>query len=282
MADRFTVSPELARSKLRDDANKNNEKFVTTLLKEGVIGPNYNDAKPKSTTGRSFSKKPDPIFSARRITSADVKKTSILLKKNPEHRIFVGLDSPWKDVNQVKISDKFNGTPISTFFAPDGSRKFKTLTEEELKVVLPNLYVHSMLISRVNAIDLISDVSIIVSEGVYSPGINERPTPTSVNDRKRTGKTIVYKVVNAYGKVDNAKTYDLALKIKDSFYFEELTVAYDTMAPDGSLTSRLIVTLPKIDKNYFAIFNRKLSTTFNNFNFSQNEIVELSTPAKGA
>jgi len=54
------------------------------------------------------------------------------------------------------------------------------------------------------------------------------------------------------------------------------------MAPDGSLTSRLIVTLPEIDKNYFAIFNRKLSTTFNNFNFSQNEIVELSTPAKGA
>ena len=282
MADRFTVTPELARSKLRDDANKNNEKFVTTLLKEGVIGPNYNNAKPKSPTGRSFNKKPDPIFSARRITSADVKKTSILLKKNPEHRIFVGLDSPWGDVNRIKISHKFNGTPISAFFAPTGSRKFKTLTKEEREVIFPNLYVHSMLISRVNAIDLIPDVSIIVSEGIYSPGPNEKVTPKSVNDYKKTGKSIVYKVVNAYGKVDNAKTYDLALKIKDSFYFEELTVAYDTMAPDGSLTSRLIVTLPEIDKNYFAIFNRKLSTTFNNFNFSQNEIVELSTPAKGA
>jgi hypothetical protein len=47
------------------------------------------------------------------------------------------------------------------------------------------------------------------------------------------------------------------------------------MAPDGSLTARLIVKLPTLDKNYFGIFNRKLATTFNDFKFSANEIVEI-------
>lgn len=275
MADRFTITQELARSKLRDPVNRKNEKFTTTLIKEGIIGVNYNDAKPKVTTGRSFSKEPDPIFASARINSANVKKTSILLKKNPEHKIFVGLDSPWQAPELYKITDKFTGTPISAFFAPFGSRRFKTLSNEEKEVLFPNLYVHSLLISRVNEVDLLPGISILISEGVYSTGPNEKVTPKSVNDYKRTGQALVYKVVNQHGRVDNSRTYDLALQIKDSFYFDELTLAYDTMAPDGSLTARLIVKLPKLDKDYFGIFNRKLETTFNDFKFSANEIVEI-------
>lgn len=275
MADRFTITQELARSKLRDPTNRANEKFTTTLIKEGIIGANYNDAKPKVTTGRSFDKDPDPIFASNRINSANVKKTSILLKKNPEHRIFVGLDSPWKAPNLLKVTDKFAGTPISAFFAPYGSRRFKTLSDKEKEVLFPNLYVHSLLISRVNEVDLLPGISILISEGVYNVGPNEKVTAGGVNDYKRTGRAVVYKVVNQKGKVDNSRTYELALQIKDSFYFDELTLAYDTMAPDGSLTARLIVKLPSLDKNYFGIFNRKLATTFNDFKFSENEIVEI-------
>jgi len=175
---------------------------------------------------------------------------------------------------KTKLNDNVS---ISKFLGTEDPTNLNFLREDKAKKQLAKyLYVHSTILQTVyDNREELKGVSLQVAEGVYRPGPSETITPKSLNDFKLKGKTVVYKAVNSRGEEDNSKLFDVAAFLKDNAYYEEMILAYDSFKGTNNITARLIITLPDIDDDWNGVFNRKLSTEYNNTKLASGELVEV-------
>ncbi len=103
----------------------------------------------------------------------------------------------------------------------------------------------------------------------------ERPTANSINDLRRTGRAIVYQLIDKNGKTSPEKTFDLAVFWKDYINYDKLTLDYDTFDPSGELTSQIVLEMPKVPESWEVSFQYNLETTYNGELQSKNELLEI-------
>ena len=99
-----------------------------------------------------------------------------------------------------------------------------------------------------------------------------RPT---INQLKYEGRAVVYTLYNSRGRVDYSATFDLSLYIRDTFFFDQLSLDYDITRPDGVMSQQLLVVMPKIDSTFQANFEMTVGTYFNRRLLSQEDLVEI-------
>lgn len=215
----------------------------------------------------------------------------------------------------VSSSTKLSrSTTISKFFGAPGSRcsldAVAMLTDRQN--LARQWYLHAELMEAVAAVEEFSSYRLQVTEGYYKPatGIREQNDPSvsfnppstsrywtepykysdggaqtqkamvknpnaTINELKHSGRAVVYTLYNASGKIDFAATYDLSLYIRDHLFYDQLSLDYDTVRPDGTLSAQLIVVMPTVTPSFEVTFGMYASTYYNRKVFSSNELVHI-------
>jgi hypothetical protein len=86
----------------------------------------------------------------------------------------------------------------------------------------------------------------------------------------------VYTLFNSRGKVDYSATFDLSLYMRDTFFYDQLTLDYDLNRPDGQMSQQLIVVMPTVTPSFEVTFQMRVGTYFNRSLFSQEDLVEIT------
>lgn len=97
-----------------------------------------------------------------------------------------------------------------------------------------------------------------------------------INELKHNGRAVVYTLYNSRGKIDFGAGFDLSLYIRDTFFFDQLSLDYDTTRPDGTMSQQIIVVMPKIEKDFTATFNQLYCTYFNRKMYNGGDLVEIT------
>jgi len=90
---------------------------------------------------------------------------------------------------------------------------------------------------------------------------------------------VVYRVLNSRGKIDYGAGFEMALYIRDVFFYDQLSLDYDLTRPDDILSQQLIVVMPDVSNN--VAFQSKLNfemqtcTYFNRQNIN-GDLVEIT------
>ena len=92
------------------------------------------------------------------------------------------------------------------------------------------------------------------------------------------GRAVVYELIYENGQVDNEKTFDLAIYLKNLLQFDKLILDYDIYNPDGSLNVQLILVMPEIIPPWTVTYQNEVETRFNNYVQSTNELMEILDP----
>ena len=99
-----------------------------------------------------------------------------------------------------------------------------------------------------------------------------RPT---INQLKYEGRAVIYTLYNSRGRIDYSATFDLSLYIRDTFFYDQLSLDYDITRPDGVMSQQLLVVMPKVDSTFQATFEMTVGTYFNRRLLSQEDLVEI-------
>lgn len=274
------MSPAKARSKLRDSSNSSNQNFVSTLLKENFICAEYNNPTPKRI-GRTIKQESTPILSN---TPKDIYTPRIAATYVPKYEVGnIVPESQYNPLNQDDITIKTEiskGITISKFLGSEDSTNLKHIRDSEVKrSIAQHLYLQALILKRIQEDnELFRGINLVVSEGLYRPGPSEVITSGGINDLKSKGRAVVYKAVDQNGIEDPLALFDIAEFLKDSVFYEEMKLSYDTLECDGSgqpvLKARLIIMMPLLDEQWRASFSRKISTEYNRELLSDGELIE--------
>jgi hypothetical protein len=168
-------------------------------------------------------------------------------------------------------------------------------------------YLHAWLMEGISAAKEFRNHRLQVTEGYYHPasGVNELYMPAGaadsrywrepylkedgggcqasivrgapfINELKHNGRAVVYTLYNSRGKVDYSAGFELALYIRDTFFFDQLSLDYDLVRPDDIMSQQLIVVMPEIKKDFKATFGMKTCTYFNRKMFDGGDLVEIT------
>lgn len=279
------ITPDKARSRLRDAANRSNSSFVSHLLAEGVISREWNAPIPKGT-GRIISSDATPVSSHSefdRIGSQTDNKLSAFIPKRANPHILPEEEyNPYRQKEITASTKLIEGITISKFLGTDDPTNIDFIRDQAIRVEIAKyLYIHARIIKLVqdNKTEF-KDVNLEVAESIYKPGPSETITPGSLNDLKLKGRTVVYNVVDNSGVSNNQRAFDVAIFLKDNAVYDELILSYDTIDIDVNtgkekLSCRIIITLPELDKNWIGTFNRKVKTEFNYNDLTSGDMVEV-------
>ena len=97
-----------------------------------------------------------------------------------------------------------------------------------------------------------------------------------INELKHEGRCCVYTLYNSRGKIDYSAGFELAVYIRDTFFFDQLSLDYDMTRPDFVMSQQLIVVMPEIQKDFKADFEMKQCTYFNRQIFDGGDLIEIS------
>ena len=184
----------------------------------------------------------------------------------------------------------------------------------DLNQIARNLVLHSQIIQVVMGLRDFSSHRFTVSEGIYEPNpkfeISEIGSPSEAEARvkakelggsfgkgkdgwpvtypqyvgekpfyphtlMRVGRCVVYQLIDRGGKTDPAKTFDLAVYLKDYVGYDQLTLDYDTYNVDGSLTSQIVIETPNVPESYEVDYQYKIETKYNGQLQATNELLEI-------
>jgi len=168
------------------------------------------------------------------------------------------------------------GVSIAKFLGAYGDKtSFTHITSSEERLqIARNLYLHAELYRTINGnSDLFNDVRLVVSEGIYREG--EFETASGLNVLKKTGLCVAYQVVNQDGTINHEKTFDVAEFWKDNVFFDRIALDYDTYNPDGTLTSQVVVEMPKVPESFSVSFGMNVSTNYNGTVMTEGELIEV-------
>lgn len=181
------------------------------------------------------------------------------------------------DGSEINSGTKLGpGVTISKYLGAYGDRTPFTFitTPDERKSLARQLYLQTQLYNSINGnTEFFNDVRVIVSEGVYRGGPLE--TVGGDNLKKQQGKLAVYQVIDREGNIDHEKTFDVAEFWKDYMFYDKITLEYDTLNPDGSLTSQIVVEMPTIGESFEAKFGLNVDTKYNGAVISSGELIEV-------
>ena len=237
-----------------------------------------------------------------------------LVTKNERVILADPLYNPDKHDAPITSSTKLSrSATVSKFLGAKGSKtslEFVPLLSDRQNLAR-QWYLHAMLMDAVASSKQFSDYRLQVTEGYYYPanGIREQYVPSenvfnrywrepyraedggttqasilarpngvrpTINELKYEGCAVAYTLYNSRGKVDYSGMYDVALYIRDTLYFDQLSLDYDTIRPDRVMGQQLIVVMPKITSDFKAVFQQKVCTYFNRQMFSSTELIEIS------
>lgn len=185
----------------------------------------------------------------------------------------------------------------------------------DFQQIARNLLVHAQIIQSITGIQEFAQHRLIVSEGIYEPNpkfeISEQKagsaeqakalakktdgatwgkgkkgyvvrTPQYVGERpsgvlelRRTGRAVVYQLVDRKGNTDPRKTFDLAVYWKDYINYDKLTLDYDTYDPSGELTCQIVIEIPDIPESFNVNFGYSICTKYNGALQATNELLEI-------
>ena len=185
----------------------------------------------------------------------------------------------------------------------------------DFQQIARNLVVHAKIMQSIIAVGEFSQHRLIVSEGIYEPNpkfeVGEKTVgseeiakleaskikgsfygkskngwtvsfpqytgerPSGVLELRRTGRAIVYQLVDRAGKTDPVKTFDLAVYWKDYVDYDKLTLDYDTYDPNGDLTCQIVVEIPDMPEDFVAQYKYGIETVFNGELQTKNEFLEI-------
>ena len=274
------MSSAKARSKLRDTSNSGNNTFVGTLLRENWICAEYNNPTPRRI-GRTIKQESTPILSNK---PKDIYTPQIAATYVPKFEVGnIVPEAQYNPLNQddITIQTKLNkGITIAKFLGSEDATNLKQIRDKEVKrKIAQHLYLQALVLKRIQEDnETFKGINLVVSEGIYRPGPSETMTKGGINDLKSKGRAIVYKAVDQNGVENALALFDIAEFLKDSVFYEEMKLSYDTLECDSAglpvLKARLIIIMPELDENWSATFNRKVSTEYNRQLLSQGELVE--------
>lgn len=201
---------------------------------------------------------------------------------------------------------------VSKFFGSPGSKssiEYVPLFEQRQNLAR-QWYLHAWLMEGVASAREFSRYRLQVTEGYYNPanGIREAYVATeadtqspsrywrepyrtedggsvqrsiidgspTINQLKYEGRAVVYTLFNSRGKVDYSATFDLSLYMRDTFFYDQLTLDYDLNRPDGQMSQQLIVVMPTVTPSFEVTFQMRVGTYFNRSLFSQEDLVEIT------
>jgi hypothetical protein len=109
----------------------------------------------------------------------------------------------------------------------------------------------------------------------YPQYIGEQPSGNSINALKRTGRAVVYQLIDKNGKIDHQKTFDLAVFWKDYINYDKLILDYDTFDPNDELAAQIVLVMPEVPEDYDVSFSFDVETTYNGELQAKNELLEI-------
>ena len=267
------VSTNGARSRLRDPGNRNNSTFTNQLLADETVCPEYIIPAPEGV-GRIIEGGETPSAGDGAVGSGINPATAYVPRHTdvtliPELQFNPYFNSP------ITASTRLNvGITVAKFLGSDDPTNFDFIRDQKTRTSIACYwYLHTLFIRDISEdTGDFKDYRLEVAEGLYRPGPDETITPGSINDLKMKGRAVVYKLTDSQGRVDNTKTFDLAARWKDTMYYDQMILSYDTI--DCALHARLIIVLPEIDADWKGNYRRQVWTEYNNNKLSQGELVE--------
>jgi len=273
------------RSKLKNSNNFDNETLISECISRKILNPKYKESTP-TNIGRIKNIK-NTATTGSKVIGTDVagartklflpsegssksKKTSLI----PESKFNASNITSYK--MQTKLT---NRSSLAKFIAApaDGTNIKYVANQEGLKSVFRNLFPHAMIIDLFYMLDEFEGYSLNVIEGIYVLGPDEKVPPTnSIKDLGKVGRSVVYELTDIEGKIDNEKTYDLAVYLKDNSHYDTLSLYYDTIQPNSDVVhSQIAITTPVIPQDYTAFFNMKVDTYYNFKVLSNTDLIEV-------
>jgi hypothetical protein len=277
---RGDMSSAKARSKLRDTANSSNDTFVGALLRENWICAEYNNPTPRRI-GRTVKQESTPIISNKPSNIYTPQIAATYVPKFEDGNIVP--EPKYNPLNQDDITIKTElskGITIAKFLGSEDGTNLKHIRDNEVKrSIAQHLYLQALIVKRIqDENEKFKGINLVVSEGLYRPGPSETMTSGGFNDLKSKGRAVVYKAVDQNGIESNLALFDIAEFLKDSTFFQEMRLSYDTLECNGAgmpvLKARLIITMPPLDDKWFGSFDRKVSTEYNRQLLSEGELIE--------
>ena len=273
------LTTEQVRSKRRDQNNIDNEKFTASQLAANKISPNAFNTLP-SNLARSVGKEPSVHFGSTPIGEADNAFTKKFVVVPKQITRFVP-DAKYNtsQLNTAILPSTLLGPelPLARFFGGFGDAGiFNTLTDEKKKTVARNLMPQAEIVRLVRENETeFRNHRLVVAEGFYTPDVNETLVSGSINDLATDGRVVVYELYDENGNIDAEKTFDLAVHIHDYTIFQKMILDYDTLNPDGSLNTQIVMIMPSLDTNLKGTFSKDVETQFNNNVQATDELVEI-------
>ena len=293
------------------------EKCISTLLEENRIGALYKAGAPGPgyKFGRTGKESPyhGPRF-GKTLLGNPVERASKAV--SPTNRGATGRQLVVDPVYNVDRYDDMivsstklsRSTTVSKFLGAPGSRS--SLEMIPLKQDRQNLarqwYLHAWLMDGVASSREFQNYRLQVVEGYYHPakgireegqtakdfwrepfkkedGTSAQPSTVlgsyEINELKHNGRAVVYRVLNSRGKIDYGAGFEMALYIRDVFFYDQLSLDYDLNRPDNVLSQQLIVVMPDVSDNkaFQSKVNFEMGTsTYFNRSKINSDLVEIT------
>jgi hypothetical protein len=278
------MTPEEIRSKLRDPNNRANDQFVSNAVASGKLNSNYATTTPPSV-GRISGSSGTQLRGQGRIGNRGTNNFSDFTPSGiPARKRFVpDLNYVILNTDNVTNATKLaQGITVSAFLSGSGEvSNFNTTRKEDRAKIARNLQANAYVMKWVNnnrTAGAFADYTLNVVEGYYVPAAAESLEADDIKDLATKGRAVVYELIhNNSGTVDDRKTFELAVYLKDIIQYDKLILDYDNYSPDGSINAQLIVTVPEINETYTTTFERQIETRFNNAVQSNSDFVEIQT-----
>ena len=290
------------------------EKCISTLLDENRISPDYKNGAPSGDYEAKRKGKQSPYDGPRfghTLLGNPVERASKTVKpknKDATRRTILAdpVYNPDKYDKPITSSTKLSkSSTIAKFLGAPGSRsslEYIPLLEDRQNLAR-QWYLHAWLMEGIASSEEFKDYRLQVTEGYYHPakgirqeadanteywrepfkkedGGNCQKSITSgsefINELKHNGRAVIYTLYNSRGRIDYGKTFELALYIRDTFFYDQLSLDYDMTRPDFVMTQQLIIVMPEIKKDFRASFEMKVCTYFNRQMFDGGDLVEIT------
>ena len=289
-------------------------KCISTLLDENRISPKYSDAAPSGPyeVKRTGMQSPydGPRFGHHLLGNPVERASKTVRPKNKQATSRTVLADPVYNPDRydkaITSSTKLSKScSVAKFLGAPGSRsslEFIPLLEDRQNLAR-QWYLHAWLMDGIASSEEFKDYRLQVTEGYYHPakGIRQEADANTeywrepfkkedgggcqksitsggefINELKHNGRAVVYTLYNSRGKIDYGKTFELSLYIRDTFFYDQLSLDYDMSRPDFIMTQQLIVIMPEIEKDFKANFEMKVCTYFNRQMFDGGDLVEIT------
>ena len=253
---------------LTEDENiANNTKFLGWSTTTGLISPQFSKTTPPAIN--RIINSDTPVYGTGTIgnNAGNVRTISFKTKKGPATIL---PDSTYNPMARAIIKSDTKlapAVPISKFL---GTKLFpvswKNFPEEDHKQIARNLYPIAQIYRDIsNNTEKFKDYVPEIIGGLYVHKGTQELKEGSPLDLATDGRSAWIRLKNsATGKQSNAKTFELAEHISNTYYFDELRLHYKNFDPSLGLAAYINIMMPEISDKWQADFDGHVYTYYNN------------------